>query len=157
MTYFSAKYELEMSYQFAQIVLFRPLLHYLRIMADGGKISLAQSQYALSCIKLASTTILRSEVMIKQGGVVHPGSWMTVYTIFLSVMCLIFLIAAHNGTSQPSEAWQRAAAGIRLIATCKCVDSCSSAGLRVLKVSTCFSICGSHTYRSRVISWRDIC
>jgi hypothetical protein len=127
------KYELEMSYKFAQIILFRPLLHYLRIMADGGTISLVQSQYALVCIKLASTTILRSEAMIKRG-VVHPGSWAAVYTIFLSVMCLIFLIAAHKGTSQPSEAWQRAAVGIRLIATCKCVDNCSAVGLRVLKV-----------------------
>jgi hypothetical protein len=37
------KYELEMSYTFAQIVLFRPLLHYLQIVADGGTISLMQS------------------------------------------------------------------------------------------------------------------
>jgi hypothetical protein len=127
------KYELEMSYTFAQIVLFRPLLHYLQIVADGGTISLMQSQHALACIKLASTSILRSEVMIKKG-LLHPGSWAAVYTVFSSVMCLIYLIAAHNGTSQPSQAWQRAALGIRLIAACKCIDNCAAAGLQVLKV-----------------------
>lgn len=127
------KYELEMSYKFAQIVLFRPLLHYLIVMADGGTISLMQSQHALACIKLASTSIVHSEILLKRG-VLYPGSWVAVYTIFLSVMCLIYLIAAHNGTSQPSQAWQRAALGIRIIAACKCVNNCAVAGLQVLKV-----------------------
>lgn len=127
------KYELEMSYKFAQIVLFRPLLHYLIVMADGGTISLMQSQHALACIKLASTCIVHSETLLKRG-VLYPGSWIAVYTVFLSVMCLIYLIAAHNGTSQPSQAWQRAALGIRIIAACNCVNNCAAAGLQVLKV-----------------------
>jgi hypothetical protein len=127
------KYELEMSYKFAQIVLFRPLLHYLIVMADGGTISLMQSQHALACIKLASISIVQSEALLKRGEL-YPGSWVAVYTVFLSVMCLIYLIAAHNGTSQPSQAWQRAALGIRIIAACKCVNNCAAAGLQVLKV-----------------------
>ncbi|KAI1371804.1 hypothetical protein F4677DRAFT_449982 [Hypoxylon crocopeplum] len=108
-------HDLEMTYNFGHIILFRPLLHYLRIMADGGSISVMQSYHALACIKIASSTIVRSHEMVKEG-LLLTGLWTSIYTIFLSVMCLIFLIAAHRGTVRPSQAWQRAAVGIRLIA-----------------------------------------
>lgn len=127
-----------MTYNFGQIILSRPFLHYLQIMADGGSISVTQSYHALACIKLASSTIVRAHEMINEG-VLLTGFWPSIYTIFLSVMCLIFLIAAHHGTSRPSKAWQRAAMGIRIIAAFKCVDDCSTRCLEVLKV------CEMHT------------
>lgn len=114
-------------------MLFRPFLHYLPIMADGGSISFMQSQHTLACIKFESMSILQTEVTITQG-MLHPGSWEAVYTIFSSVMCLIHLIAAHDGTWQPGESWQRAALEISLLAACKFVRICAAAGLLVLKV-----------------------
>lgn len=122
-----------MACNFAQIVLFRPFLHYLRFMADGKAIPLSQSRHALACIKIASTTILRSQTIMDS--LSHTSmSWDAVYTLFLAVMCLVFLISAHNGTSQPSEAWQRGAVGIRILTANKCVDGCASGCLDVLKM-----------------------
>ncbi|KAI2615021.1 hypothetical protein GGR54DRAFT_314933 [Hypoxylon sp. NC1633] len=125
-------HDLEMTYNFCHIILFRPLLHYLRILAEGGSISVIQSYHALACIKIASSTIARSHDMIKEG-LLLTGLWPSIYTIFLSVMCLIFLIAAHRGTERPSQAWQRAAVGTRLIAAFECEDDCSTNCVEVLK------------------------
>lgn len=129
------KHDLEMTYNFGHIILFRPLLHYLRTMADGGSISVTESYHALACIRIASSTIVKSHEMMSQG-LFLTGIWPSVYTIFLSVMCLIFLIAAHRGNSLPSRAWQRAAVGIRIIAAFKCVEDCSTGCLEVLKMVT---------------------
>ena len=127
------KHELEMTYHFSQMLLFRPFLHYLRIMADGGSITHSESQHALACIKVASTTIVRSEAMISKG-LLPSASWTSIYSVFLSVMCLIFLIAAHHGTTHPSEAWKKAVTGIRVLAAHRCVDDCASACLDVLRL-----------------------
>lgn len=127
------RYDLEMVCNFAQITLYRPFLHYLRVMADSKAIPKSQSRHALACIKLASNTILRSEAMARG----YPDlalSWESTYTLFLGIMCLVFLISAHNNTSQPSEAWRRATVGIRILYANACVDDCASACLRVLKV-----------------------
>lgn len=48
----SLRYELEMACNFTQLVLFRPFLHYLRVIADRRAISLAESWHSLACIKL---------------------------------------------------------------------------------------------------------
>lgn len=129
------RYDLEMACNFAQIVLYRPFLHYLRVMADGKAIPLSQSRHALACIKLASTAISRSEAVTRN----HPDlplSWDAAYTLFLAIMCLVFLISAHNGTSHPSEAWRRASVGIRILTANVCVDDCASVCLKVLRMVT---------------------
>jgi hypothetical protein len=103
-------------------------------MADSkAPITKMQSRHALACIKLASTTILRSEAISMEHPTV-PLSWESCYTLFLATMCLVFLIAAHNGTSQPSEAWRRASVGIRILYANVCADDCASACLEVLKM-----------------------
>jgi hypothetical protein len=127
------KRQLEMTYHFSQMLLFRPFLHYLRIMADGGSITFTESQHALACIKVASTTIVRCESMTARG-VWPPAAWTSIYSLFLSVMCLTFLIAAHNGTTHPSEAWKKATTGIRVLAAHRCVDDCASACLDILRL-----------------------
>jgi hypothetical protein len=127
------RHELEMSYHFVQMLLFRPFLHYLRIMADGGRLSFNESQHALACIKVASTTIVRSESMMSKG-LWPPASWTSFYALFLSTMCLIFLIACHSGTSHPSEAFRKAALGINVLAAYRCTDTCASSCLDVLRL-----------------------
>ena len=132
------KHDLEMTYNLGHIILFRPFLHYLRTMADGGSIPVTQSYPSLACIKLASSTIVQvHEEMWRDGGRAGPflaGLWPSVHTVFLCVMCLIFLIAAHHGTSRPSKAWQRAAMGIRILAAFRCADDCATSCIEVLKV-----------------------
>lgn len=95
----------------------------------------SQSRHALACIKLASTTILRLEATTKANPGV-PLSWETTYTLFLAIMCLVFLISSHNGTSQPTEAWQRSTTGIRLLITNACGDNCAVTCLRMLREVT---------------------
>jgi len=123
-----------MSYYFGQMFLYRPFLHYLTDMANGSALPRRQSQYALSCIKVASNTISRAEVMLKQGAI-RPHNWTSVYTVFISVVCLMFLVAAHPGTAQPGEAWRRAEMGMRILAVLRCVDDGANACLKSLKVS----------------------
>ena len=126
------RHELEMTYHFAQMLLFRPFLHYLRIMAEGGTITMSESQHALACIKVASNTIVRSEKML--GQVLPPASWTSIYSLFLSVMCLIFLIAAHRGTTHPSEAYKKVVTGIKVLAAHRCVNDCATTCLGVLRL-----------------------
>lgn len=121
-----------MACNFAQLVLYRPFLPYLRIMARGKAIPLSQSRHALACIKLASKTILRLEATASANPDVSL-SWDTTYTLFLAIMCLVFLISAHKGTSQPSEAWRQGATGIRILAANACVDNCAVACLKTLR------------------------
>lgn len=128
------KYELEMAFYLGQFVLYQPFLHYLIQMANGLPISKVQSQHALACIKIAATTISRSEVMY-QRGLLAPASWSVIYTLFQAVMCLLFLIATHNGTLRPSEAWKKGELGIKLLATMRCFDNGAVRCLWIIKVS----------------------
>ncbi|RMD44937.1 hypothetical protein DV735_g185, partial [Chaetothyriales sp. CBS 134920] len=61
------KHEMESTYLLVQIALYMPFLHYLRVMAAGAAISLNQSQHALACLKVASTTILKTETAMNSG------------------------------------------------------------------------------------------
>ncbi|EXJ55707.1 hypothetical protein A1O7_08636 [Cladophialophora yegresii CBS 114405] len=127
------KYELEMAFYLGQFILYQPFLHYLIQMANGLPIIKIQSQHALACIKIASTTITRSEIM-HQRGLLAPASWSVMYTLFQAVMCLLFLIATHNGTSRPSEAWKKGELGIRLLATMRCFDNGAVRCLWIIKM-----------------------
>lgn len=134
-----------MAYNFGQIVLYWPFLHNLRKIADGEALSRSQSHHALACIKISSVTIGRSEEMMKRGWLCS-ASWMSIYSIFLSVVCLSFLIAAHNGTSKPEEAWRKARSGIRLLCAARCVDNGAAACLEILKVSETSTV-SAYIYR----------
>lgn len=138
-----------MAYNFGQIVLYQPFLRNLRKIADGEALSRIQSHHALACIKISSVTIGRSEEMMKRGWLCS-ASWMSIYSIFLSVVCLSFLIASHNGTSNPEEAWRKARSGIRLLCAARCVDNGAAACLEILKVSQPFTI---SAYIYRRVSW----
>src|ERR1700712_2532065 len=138
------RYELEMAFYLGQFVLYQPFLHYLIQMANGLPIIRIQSQHALACIKIASTTISRSEIM-HQRGLLAPASWSVIYTLFQAVMCLLFLIATHNGTSRPSEAWKKGELGIRLLATMRCFDNGAVRCIWIIKVSLKLSF-PSHFY-----------
>lgn len=122
-----------MSLYFSQLILFRPFLHYLQFMAKGKALPLAQSRHALACVKIASTTILRAEILIHQLPEVG-ATWSATYTLFLAVLVLIFLISAHDGTSQPGEAWRRAVTGLRSLYSDRCIEDCAFTGIEVLKL-----------------------
>jgi hypothetical protein len=126
---FSIKKELEVTYHLSHVILFRPHLYYIRDMYAGKRISLAESYYALACIKAASSIVPLAESMAPA-----PESWLTLHAVSSAVMCLVYLVAAHPSTTLPSVAWQRARRGIRVIAANKCADNASSTSIEVLKV-----------------------
>lgn len=146
LTLHSIKYELEMAYYFGQIILYQPFLHYLTKMAEGATVLRNHSARALACIKIASKTITRSELILSRGGLC-PGSWTSIYTIFQAVMCLIFLVAAHIGTSRPAEAWKRSEAGIRLLAASACVEGAATKCLLIIRV--CSNLTSHFVHRPR--------
>lgn len=121
-----------MFYYFSQLVLYRPFLHYLASMSESCTVT-QQSHRALLCTKMASIVVTRTEAIHAQG-MLHSASWTSTYTLFLSVVCLIFLIATQRGTKQPLEAWRRAECGIRLLASISCPGMGAAQCLLVLKV-----------------------
>ncbi|KAK5021072.1 Gypsy retrotransposon integrase-like protein 1 [Exophiala sideris] len=126
------KYELEMASFFGKIILYRPFLHYLAKSSDCLPAAQKASQRALACVKIASAAITRSEA-IHQLGLLRPASWTSIYTTFLSVVCLVFLIATREGTHNPAEAWRKAVSGIRLLAATSCHETGSKQCLGILK------------------------
>lgn len=127
-------YELDMAAAFSELELFRPFLHYLCFMADGKSLPVVQSRYALACIKVASTTITRSQFLLSHTSSMALPTWSTTYTLVLAIMALVFLISAHAGTSRPGEAWKRASLGIQVLYAIRTTNDCASAGLEVLKI-----------------------
>jgi hypothetical protein len=106
-------------------------------MYAGRRISLAESYYALACIKAASSIVPLAESMAPQA-----ESWLTLHAVFSAVMCLVFLVAAHPSTTLPSVAWQRARRGTRIIAANRCMDNAPTTSIEVLKA--CYTITSVH-------------
>merc|ERR1711939_407140 len=79
-------------------------------------------------MKIAGTTISRTDVMY-QRGLLCPASWNTIYTLFLAVSSLLFLIATHPGTSRPSNAWKKVLFDVdQIVAATAGICPCSAAG-----------------------------
>lgn len=117
-----------------------PFLHYLRPLADGQPIPDSASRPALTCLKIAVNVIIRSEGLLKSltesdtySQFMHPSNWTCIYTIFLAVVALVFLISIHEGTSKPSEAWRKADSGIRILTALRCGDRGATLCLAVIK------------------------
>jgi len=66
--------------------------------------------------------------------ILYPFCWPSIYTIFLSVISLIFLIATQPGTLEPAEAYRKAETGIRILAATACENNGSERCLEILKV-----------------------
>jgi hypothetical protein len=99
--------------------------------------SKVQSYHALACLKIATATIAHADRPTDSTHLTDiADSWLGIYTVFSAVMCLVFLIAAHPGTTRPSVAWQRAHRGIRILAACSCGNNIAAACLEVVKVIT---------------------
>ncbi|KAJ9620348.1 Gypsy retrotransposon integrase-like protein 1 [Knufia peltigerae] len=129
----SMKFELEMTFYLGQMALYQPFLHYLIPMAQGLPTTKIQSEHALACMKIAGITISRTDVMY-QRGLLCPASWNSIYTLFLAVSCLLFLIATHPGTSRPSNAWKKGERGIMLLAAMRCVNNGAVKCLLIIKM-----------------------
>ena len=132
-----SSYELDMYYHFGHIVLYRPFLHYLaKAKGDKGDNTPDHQQlgYALQCINAAQSAVSRSERVLLQG-YLSPASWACAYTVFLSVVCLIFFLASHSESRQAAMIRQAVESGIRIMASTSCQDTGSRRCLDVIRVS----------------------
>lgn len=121
---------LELAFYWSQLLIYLPFLHYLRPLAGGQPLHETLSRPALTCLKIAVNTIVRCDsllaIVLKPDApdayiqMMHSSNWSLIYTCFLAVVMLIFLISLHEGTSKPSQAWQKAQMGIRVLMALRC-------------------------------------
>ncbi|KAF2157030.1 hypothetical protein K461DRAFT_263985 [Myriangium duriaei CBS 260.36] len=127
------KAELELTAYACQLKLYMPFLQYLVGMANGSFTKRTRSQRVLACIKTASKTISLCDSLMRQH-LLEPSSWFQTYALFLAVLTLVFLIAAHKGTTQPSQAWTKGESGIRIMAAMRCDGNAATKCLRCIRV-----------------------
>lgn len=135
-----ARHELELAFYWSQLVINFPFLHYLRPLAQGQSLPESSSRPALTCLKVAVNTIIRCNSLLQtqldsegHSNVMNPSNWTCIYTVFLAVLALVFLISIHEGTSKPSEAWRKAENGIRILEAMRCDEGAAGRCLAVVK------------------------
>lgn len=135
-----ARRHLEILYCWSQLLTYCPFLHYLRPLARGQQLPETLSRPALTCLKIAVNTITRCDSLVQsvwQSDVyvhmLHPSNWTFIYTVFLAVVVLIFLISLHAGTSKPSEAWRKAQTGIKILMAMRCDEGGATPCLAIIQ------------------------
>lgn len=121
----SIRYELHLCYYFAQIVLYRAFLHYLAKQREGDPVGKRQLLYARTCVRM-STKVIEVSIEHQQRGLLCPASWPSIYTVFLSVVCLIFSYVTREEGSAAAEIKEDIENGIRLLACTACTTDTGS-------------------------------
>lgn len=130
----SMRFELEMAYYFSQIVLYRPFLHSLAEESNQSVVGKQQLRCAKMCIETAYNTISKAEMML-QKGFLSPASWTSVYTVFLAVVCVLFLASTRADHQLSADAHEKIHAGVKILASAACSETGSRKCLKVLKAS----------------------
>lgn len=121
----SIKYEIYICYYFAQIVLYRPFLHYLAKPLGDDAASQRQMAYARTCVRMARK-VVEVSTEHQRRGLLCPASWSSVYTVFLSVVCLIFSHATRDQNRSTENLKPEIENGIRLLASTACTTDTGS-------------------------------
>ncbi|KAK5070679.1 Gypsy retrotransposon integrase-like protein 1 [Exophiala xenobiotica] len=127
----SIKYEIKICYYFAQIVLYRAFLHYLANEHEDESVGQRQLSYARTCVEMAKKVV---EVSIEhhKRGLLCPASWISVYTVFVGAVCLIFAYATRRKDTSAPETKTDIENAIRLLACTACTTDTGS--VRCLEV-----------------------
>lgn len=123
-----------MVHNFGHIILYRPFLHYLARTKSENPPELRLLRCATACIKISRFTISRSQDMLKQG-FLAAAAWQSVYTVFLSLVTLIFFLATQHGNKEYAAILRDTECGVQILASTSCLDIGSRRCLDVLKVS----------------------
>lgn len=123
-----------MTHNYGHIVLYRPFLHYLANLNTDQHSDKRQLRCALACVRIARRTILKS-ASVQRRAFLAPASWFSVYTIFLSIVTLVFYLACQSETEEATDLRQTAETGVRILAGSECQDIGAKRCLDVLRVS----------------------
>lgn len=121
----SVKYEMHSCYYFAQIVLYRPFLHYLAKPQEDQSVGERERSYATTCVTMAKK-VVEISVEHQRKGLLCPASWPSVYTVFISVVCLVFAYATRGDGSEDNRIRKDIEDGIRLLASTACTTDTGS-------------------------------
>lgn len=112
-------------YYFAQIVLYRAFLHYLTKRHDEDPVSQRQLSYAQTCVRMAEK-VVETSIDHQRRGLLCPASWPSVYTVFISVVCLVFAYATRMDGTDDVDMRKNIENGIRLLASTACTTDTGS-------------------------------
>lgn len=127
----SVKYEMHICYYFAQIVLYRAFLHYLTKQHDDDPVSQRQLSYAQTCVQMAKK-VVETSLEHQRRGLLCPASWPSVYTVFISIICLVFAYATRRDGTEDAQSRKDIEDGIRLLAATAC--STDTGSVRCLEI-----------------------
>lgn len=134
-------FDLRMTLAFTRILLYKPFLHYLARRNDGDDGgSPSKMRLAYACITAAQQAIHHSYKTLG-GSLLGQASWPAIYTVFMSITCLVFFLATRPVDAQHDEIQKDAEAGIHVLASAICQGTGGSRCLDVIAVSTlCFIV-----------------
>lgn len=121
----SVKYEMHSCYYFAQIVLYRPFLHYLARPQNDQSVGERERTYAATCVTMAGK-VVEISMEHQRKGLLCPASWPSVYTVFIAVVCLVFAYATRKENSNDDQTREDIKDGIRLLASTACTTDTGS-------------------------------
>lgn len=116
---------------FARIVLYQVFLHYLIKPQLDQSATRHERGYATTCIVVAKK-VIKVSVEHQRKGLLCPTSWPSVYTIFISIVCLIFAHATREEHTEDEETRKDIEDGLRLLASTACTTDTGS--IRCLEV-----------------------
>lgn len=128
-------FDLRMTLAFTRIMLYKPFLHYLARRQDGDDAgSPSQMRLAYACITAAQQAIHHSSSTLN-GSLLGQASWPAIYTVFMSITCLIFFLATRPVDAQRDEVQRDVEAGIHILSSTICQGTGASRCLDVIAVS----------------------
>ncbi|KAI9727659.1 MAG: hypothetical protein M1828_005887 [Chrysothrix sp. TS-e1954] len=111
-----ARQLLRMSYAFAQMMLYRPFLHYLSKENQTKPVDKRAHTCASACISVSRNTI-RIAIEMQQSGLFNGSNWFSVYTTFFAILSLIFFDLENPSHLSSAELMAEAQSGRNVLAS----------------------------------------
>jgi hypothetical protein len=92
---------LRMAYAHAQMMLYRPFLHYVSQTREAHLVDKRSYACAAACVSV-SRNIVNIAVEMKKRGLLGGAYWFTMYTTFFSILSLVFY-ALENPMNEASQ------------------------------------------------------
>src|ERR1700761_3641621 len=90
-----------MAYAHAQMMLYRPFLHYVSQTKESQKVDKRSYACAATCVSV-SRNIVHIAVEMKKRGLLTGAYWFSMYTTFFAILSLVFY-ALENPDNEASQ------------------------------------------------------